>query len=63
MLTQFVGGLVMFGLGWIEVGLILLVAVLVFGPKRLPELGGAMGKALRGIKEEIQDKGDDSDSD
>lgn len=54
----------MFGLGWIEVGLILLVAVLVFGPKRLPELGSAMGKALRGMKEEVQDQGkDDSSSD
>lgn len=44
----------MFNLGWVEVGLIILAAVLVFGPKRLPELGAALGKALRGVKEEVQ---------
>ncbi|MCG9889450.1 MAG: twin-arginine translocase TatA/TatE family subunit [Thermosynechococcaceae cyanobacterium MS004] len=43
----------MFNLGWVEGGLIILVAVLVFGSKRLPELGGALGKALRGLKEEV----------
>ncbi len=43
----------MFGLGWLEVGLIALAAVLVFGPKKLPELGGALGKTIRGFKEEI----------
>jgi sec-independent protein translocase protein TatA len=44
----------MFGLGWLEIGLILLAAVLVFGPKRLPEMGGAFGKTLRGFKEELR---------
>ena len=44
----------MFNLGWVEGGLIITVAILVFGSKRLPELGGALGKALRGFKEETQ---------
>lgn len=44
----------MFNLGWLEVGLILLAAVLVFGPRKLPELGGSLGKSLRGFKEELQ---------
>jgi sec-independent protein translocase protein TatA len=53
----------MFNLGWIEVGLIVLAALLVFGPKRLPELGGSIAKALRGFKSELrQDDTDDSDS-
>ena len=43
----------MFGLGWPEVVVIGLVAVLVFGPKKIPEIGGALGKTLRGFKEEM----------
>jgi sec-independent protein translocase protein TatA len=45
----------MLNLGWVEVSLIILVAVLIFGPKRLPALGGAIGKAVRGIKEGLQE--------
>lgn len=43
----------MFGLGVPEMVIIGVVAVLVFGPKRIPELGGALGKTLRGFKEEL----------
>lgn len=43
----------MFGLGWPEVVVIGLVAALIFGPKKIPELGGALGKTLRGFKEEM----------
>ncbi len=50
----------MFGLGIPEIVIIGVVAVLVFGPKRIPELGGALGKTLRGFKEEL-DKPDEED--
>ncbi|MGB3572549.1 MAG: twin-arginine translocase TatA/TatE family subunit [Phormidesmis sp.] len=43
----------MFGLGIPEIVIIGVVAVLVFGPKRIPELGGALGKTLRGFKDEM----------
>lgn len=43
----------MFNLGWTEVVIILGVAVLIFGPKKIPELGGALGKTVRGFKEGI----------
>ncbi|MFN9174655.1 MAG: twin-arginine translocase TatA/TatE family subunit [Synechocystis sp.] len=43
----------MFGLGWPEILIILGVMVLIFGPKRIPELGSALGKTLRGFKEEL----------
>lgn len=44
----------MFGLGWLEVGVIFLAVLLIFGPKKIPELGGALGKTLRGFKDEVQ---------
>lgn len=37
----------MFDIGFQELILILVVALLVFGPKRLPELGRALGRAMR----------------
>jgi sec-independent protein translocase protein TatA len=40
----------MFNLGWTEILIILGVAVLIFGPKKLPELGSTFGKTLRGFK-------------
>lgn len=43
-----------FGLGWPEVSIIAVVAILIFGPKRIPELGNALGKTLRGFKEEMK---------
>ena len=43
----------MFGLGWAEVIIILIVALAIFGPKKLPELGSSLGKTLRGFKEEM----------
>ncbi|MEO1619920.1 MAG: twin-arginine translocase TatA/TatE family subunit [Cyanobacteria bacterium J06632_3] len=51
----------MFGLGVPEIVIIGVIAVLVFGPKRIPELGGALGKTLRGFKEEMDkpSEGDD----
>lgn len=49
----------MFGLGWPEVIIIGIVGVLVFGPKKIPELGSALGKTLRGFKEEV--KGSDAE--
>ena len=43
----------MFGLGWAEVAVIGFVALLVFGPKKIPEVGSALGKTLRGFKDEM----------
>lgn len=51
----------MFGLGWPEVGIIAIAAVLIFGPKKIPELGSALGKTLRGFKEEVKKPSEDSE--
>lgn len=54
----------MFGLGWPEVAIIAFVALLVFGPKKIPEIGSSLGKTLRGFKEEMNNPQlDESDSD
>jgi sec-independent protein translocase protein TatA len=37
---------------------ILIVALLVFGPKRLPEIGRAVGKGMREFKDSISGKDD-----
>ncbi|WP_348247661.1 TatA/E family twin arginine-targeting protein translocase [Leptolyngbya sp. GB1-A1] len=40
-----------FGIGLPEMTLILVLALLIFGPKKLPEIGRSLGKALRGFQE------------
>lgn len=40
-----------FGIGLPEMALIMGVALLIFGPKKLPEIGRSMGKAVRGFQE------------
>ncbi len=36
--------------GPLEIALVLVIALVVFGPKRLPELGKSMGKGIREFK-------------
>jgi len=40
----------MFGYNFTTLIIILVIALLLFGPKRLPELGDSIGKAIRGFK-------------
>ncbi|MEL6462160.1 MAG: twin-arginine translocase TatA/TatE family subunit [Cyanobacteria bacterium J06621_15] len=48
----------MFGLGFPEMAVIAFVAILIFGPKKIPELGSALGKTLRGFKDEMKNDND-----
>ncbi|HEY9816197.1 MAG TPA: twin-arginine translocase TatA/TatE family subunit [Candidatus Obscuribacterales bacterium] len=52
-----------FSLGWPEVVIIGVVALVIFGPKKIPELGGAIGRTLRGFKEEMGGNGEPEDDD
>ena len=40
-----------FGIGLPEMMVILVLALLVFGPKKLPEIGRSLGKAIRGFQD------------
>jgi sec-independent protein translocase protein TatA len=42
-------------LGFPEILLILLVVLLLFGAKRIPEIAGSMGKGIREFKRNIND--------
>ncbi|MFM7365368.1 MAG: twin-arginine translocase TatA/TatE family subunit [Cuspidothrix sp.] len=53
----------MFGLGWPEVVIIAIVAILIFGPKKIPELGGLLGKSLRSFQEGIKKPEEDHHTD
>jgi sec-independent protein translocase protein TatA len=45
----------MFGLGFPELVVILIIILLVFGAGKLPEIGGAIGKGIKSFKKAIQE--------
>jgi sec-independent protein translocase protein TatA len=46
-------------IGPLEIGIVLVVALLVFGPKRLPELGSGLGRGMREFKESVTGENED----
>jgi len=48
-----------FNVGPAEILVILLIALIVFGPKRLPEIGKTVGKGLREFRRATQDVKDE----
>jgi len=49
----------MFGLGMQELLIILAIALVVFGPSKLPQIGSGLGKAIRDFKKGVSS--DDSE--
>jgi sec-independent protein translocase protein TatA len=48
--------------GPLEIVVVLIIALIVFGPKRLPELGRSLGKGIREFKGSLSGDHDDEDS-
>jgi sec-independent protein translocase protein TatA len=51
------------GIGPLELGIVLLIVLVVFGPKRLPSLGRQLGSGMREFKESITGKTRDDEDD
>ena len=45
----------MFGLGMPELIIIMVIILLIFGAGKLPEVGGAIGKAIKGFKKSVKE--------
>jgi sec-independent protein translocase protein TatA len=52
----------MFGLGVQELLIILAILLLIFGPKRLPQLGSALGRTIKGFRKGVQESDEASSS-
>ncbi len=48
-------------IGPLEIAIVLVIVLIVFGPKRLPELGKSLGEGIRGFRGSISGD-DDKDS-
>jgi len=53
----------MFGLGLQELLVILVIALVIFGPSKLPQIGSGLGKAIRDFKKGVtSDDGEETDT-
>lgn len=43
------------GMGWPELVIILIVVLLIFGPKNLPKLGSAIGRTVKNLRKGMED--------
>ncbi|MDX6677806.1 MAG: sec-independent protein translocase protein TatA [Solirubrobacteraceae bacterium] len=51
-----------FNIGPMELIVVLVIALVVLGPKKLPEVGKSLGKSMREFKESVSGRGDDEES-
>jgi sec-independent protein translocase protein TatA len=49
------------GIGWPEIVVILIIALIVFGPKRLPEMGRSLGRGIREFRGSLSGDGDEEE--
>ena len=53
----------MSGIGPMELVIVLVIALLVLGPKKLPEVGRSMGRGMREFKESLAGESDERERD
>jgi sec-independent protein translocase protein TatA len=46
-------------IGPLEIGIVLLIVLIIWGPRRLPELGKSLGSGMRNFKDSVTGKGGD----
>lgn len=49
--------------GPLEIAIVLIIALIVFGPKRLPELGKSLGKGINEFRDGLNKVGKDDEDD
>ena len=50
-------------IGPLELAIVLVIALVIFGPKRLPDLGRSLGSGMREFKDSISGRSKDDDDD
>jgi sec-independent protein translocase protein TatA len=53
----------MSNIGLPEIAIVLLIVLVIFGPKRLPQLGRSLGSGMREFKDAVTGKNKDDDVD
>ena len=48
-------------IGPLEIVIVLVIVLVIFGPKRLPDLGRSLGKGMREFKDSVTGKDDDDE--
>ena len=48
-------------IGWTEIVIILIIVLIIFGPKKLPELARAIGRSVREYREGLTSKRKDKE--
>ena len=46
----------MFGMGWQELIIVLIIVVIIFGVGKLPEIGSALGRGIKNFKKSMNEK-------